>query len=107
MPTSILGPYTRTIVAAALVTLTIVFCLTIRLTVHANIEWVFDWMTASWFGIIGTTWGAAFATVEAFHLVGLAVIGGTVIAGDGRLLGLVLADQPSRVITDTTSRVFN
>lgn len=107
MPTSILGPYTRTIVAAGLVVLTIVFCLTIRLSVHANIEPLFDWMTASWFGIIGTTWGAAFAFVEAIHLVGLALIGGSVIAGDGRLLGLVMAGQPRREVTDSTYRVFN
>jgi hypothetical protein len=84
-----------------------VFCLTIRLNVHANIEWFFDWMTASWFGFIGTTWGAAFATVEAFHLIGLAVIGGTVIAGDGRLLGLVLAGSPRHDVTDATYRIFN
>jgi hypothetical protein len=107
MPTSILGPYTRTIVAAALVALTIAFCLTIRVSVHASIEPVFDWMTASWFGYIGTTWGAAFAVVEALHLVGLAFIGGSVIASDGRLLGLILTDQPPSAIVDKTYRVFN
>ncbi|MBQ13575.1 MAG: hypothetical protein QGG67_01615 [Gammaproteobacteria bacterium] len=107
MPTSILGPYTRTIIAAALVVVTIVFCLTIRIPVHTSIEPLFDWMTASWFGYIGTTWGAAFAVVEAFHLVGLAFIGGTVVASDGRLLGLILTDQPPRAIIDKTYRIFN
>lgn len=107
MPTSILGPYTRTIVATGLVALTIIFCLTIRLQVHGNIEWVFDWMTASWFGIIGTTWGAAFAFIEAIHLIGLALIGGTVIAGDGRLLGFVLVDYPKQTITSNTYSIFN
>jgi hypothetical protein len=107
MPTSILGPYTRTITAVVLVVFTVVFFYTVRVSVRASIEPLFDWMTASWFGIIGTTWGAAFAIVEALHLIGLALIGGTVIASDGRLLGLVLADQEPGVVVQKTYRIFN
>lgn len=107
MPTSILGPYTRTIVAVALVALTIVFSLTIRVSVHTSIEPFFDWMTASWIGYIGTTWGAAFAFIEAFHMVGLAVIGGTVLVSDGRLLGLMFPDQAVSAIAPRTYRIFN
>jgi hypothetical protein len=67
---------------------------------------VFEWSESTWFGVIGKTWGAAFAFVEAVHLLGLAVLGGCVIASDGRLLGLVLTDFPVRTVVDRTHTVF-
>ena len=59
------------------------------------------------FGVIGKTWGAAFATVEAVHLLGLALLGGSVLVGEGRLLGVFLTDIPQRVITSRCNRTFN
>jgi hypothetical protein len=42
-----------------------------------------------------------FPVIEAFHLVGLAVIGGAILIVDFRLLGLVLRDHPvSRLARD-------
>ncbi|MCY4264269.1 MAG: hypothetical protein OXE78_05385 [Gammaproteobacteria bacterium] len=66
----------------------------------------FEWMETTWFGVIGKTWGAAFAFVEAIHLLGLAVLGGCVIASDGRLLGLLLTDVDASTLFDRTHRVF-
>lgn len=107
MPTSFLGPYTRTIIAVAVVLAALVFSFTnMRVNVWIDLQPFFEWMETTWFGVIGKTWGAAFAVVEAFHLIGLAFLGGTVIIADGRLLGLVLTDVPARVIIDRTHRVF-
>ena len=107
MPTSILGQYSRTIITGALLLLLLVFSFTgLRTDVHASLLGFFEWTETTPFGYIGKTWGAAFAFVEAIHLLGLAVLGGCVIAGDGRLLGLVLTDVPARTVVDRTHNVF-
>jgi hypothetical protein len=67
---------------------------------------LFEWMETTWFGVIGKTWGAAFAVVEAFHLLAMAVLGGAVLVSDGRLLGLVFPDQPARQVFDACHRLF-
>ena len=49
-----------------------------------------------------------FPLVEAFHLVGLAVIGGAILIVDFRLLGLVLRDHPvSRIAHDVQPWVIS
>ena len=58
------------------------------------------------FGVIGKTWGAAFAIVEAFHLLAMALIGGAVLVSDGRLLGLCFTDQPNKLVQDQAHRLF-
>ena len=55
---------------------------------HLAVLPIFEWMETTWFGVAGKTWGALFAVVQAGHLIGLGVLGGSVIASDGRLLGL-------------------
>ncbi len=42
---------------------------------------VFEWMEGTVFGVIGQTWGAAFASVQAIHLLGMALLGGSVLVG--------------------------
>ena len=66
----------------------------------------FEWMETTWLGMIGKTWGAAFAVVEAFHLLGMALLGGAVLIGDGRLLGVCFTDIPQRWLQDQVYRVF-
>jgi len=39
-------------------------------------------------------------------LLGLALLGGSVLAGDGRLLGVVLTDVPMQTVVVRTHRVF-
>ena len=75
-------------------------------TVYPALLGVFEWLETTWFGVIGKTWGAAFAFVEAVHLLGLALLGGCVVASDGRLLGLVLTDVPVQTVVERTHRVF-
>ena len=108
MPASLLGPYTRTILVAAVVAATLAFALSsARLEVYSSLMPVFEWMETTWFGYIGKTWGAAFATVEAVHLLGLALLGGSVLVAEGRLLGVILTDTPQGTITTRCNRTFN
>jgi hypothetical protein len=55
---------------------------------------------------VGKNYGGIFAVVQAFHLLSMAVLGGSVLAADGRLLGLALTDVPARVVVDRAHRVF-
>jgi len=103
----ILGPYTRTVATAAVIAATLIFSYTsLRVETWYAIQPLFEWMETTWFGVIGKTWGGAFATVPAGHLIGLAVLGGCVIASDGRLLGLLLTDVPARTVVDRAYKVF-
>jgi len=67
---------------------------------------LFEWMESTVFGVIGQTWGAAFATVQAIHLLGMALLGGSVVVADGRLLGLLLTDSPASEVQDQCHRLF-
>lgn len=107
MPISFFSAYSRTIAATAAILLALwVFYGGLSSAVYPGLLSFFEWMETTWFGVIGKTWGAAFAFVEAIHLLGLAVLGGCVIASDGRVLGLVLTDVPARTVIDRTHRVF-
>jgi len=50
--------------------------------------------------------GATFASIEAVHLMALAVLGGAVLVSDLRLLNVVLRDVPSKAVTDGAHRWF-
>lgn len=47
-----------------------------------------------------------FASVEAVHLLALAVLGGAVFASDLRLLGVIFKDVPSKDMTDAAHKWF-
>jgi len=96
-----LRKYTRTLLVSALVLAALVFSYSdLRLDVWHGLLPLFEWMETTWFGVIGKTWGAAFAVVEAFHLLAMALLGGAVLVSDCRLLGLVFTDIPTRQILD-------
>ncbi len=108
MPATLLGPYTRTILVVAVLAATLAFALSgVRGEVYGNLLPMFEWMETTWFGFIGKTWGAAFATIQAFHLLGLALLGGSVLVAEGRLLGVFLTDMPQGTITARCNRMFN
>ena len=67
---------------------------------------LFEWSETTLFGHIGKTWGAAFAVVEAFHLLAMAVMGGAILLSDARLLGLAFTDTPIRDITQPAHKLF-
>ena len=98
-------PRTLTAIAALLALLTLAYGGATD-AVYPSLLAVFEWLETTWFGVIGKTWGAAFAFVEAVHLLGLALLGGCVLAGDGRLLGVVLTDVPVQTVVERTHRVF-
>jgi hypothetical protein len=50
--------------------------------------------------------GATFASIEAVHLMALAVLGGAVLVSDLRLMNVLLRDVPSKAITDSAHRWF-
>ena len=100
MLTSILGPYTRTILTGVIIWITVVFCFTLMSNAYVGIFPFFEWMETTWFGVIGKTWGAAFAFVQTIHLLSLALLGGAVLAAEGRILGLLLTDVSAQIIIE-------
>jgi hypothetical protein len=100
--------YARTFSVLLVIILCGAFALSdLRLDTWHALYGMFEWMETTLFGYIGQTWGAAFAVVEAFHLLGLALLGGSVLLADGRLLNLWFKDQPALLIEHQSRRVFN
>lgn len=66
----------------------------------------FEWLEASALGVFMKDLPATFAVVEAVHLMGLALLGGTVLAQDLRLLNVIMRDVPSNVVTEQVHRWF-
>ena len=66
----------------------------------------FAWLEGSWLGVFVKDKAATFAIIEAMHLMALAVLGGSVVAADLRLLGVVLREVPSNVVNDNAHRLF-
>jgi hypothetical protein len=107
MPLSLLNSYWRSIATLALLALTLGFAFSsLRVDAWDALLPVFEWMETTWFGVIGTTWGAVFAVVEAMHLLAMALLGGAILISDGRLLGLLLTDVPVQLLLSKTHRLF-
>ena len=99
--------YARSIGVVMLLVLAAGFAFSsLRLDVYDALLPVFEWMETTPFGVIGKTWGAAFALVEAVHLVAMAVLGGSVLVSDGRLLGLFFSDVPLHQVLAHSHRLF-
>jgi hypothetical protein len=67
----------------------------------------FEWLDTSMLASIAKAYGGVFAVVQMFHLLALALLGGTVLIGDLRLLGLVMRDVPSELVIENTERWFS
>ena len=79
----------------------------IREAIYPDLLPFFEWLKySSWIGILGTTYGSVYATVEAVHLLSMGTIGGLVLATDLRLLGVVLRNVPSETMTRGTHKLF-
>ncbi len=104
--TSILA-YKRSLLLLLLITLAVTFAVSdMRLaTWHALLP-VFEWMETTPMGVVGKTWGAVFALVQTGHLLAMALLGGAVLAGDGRLLGLIFADQPLQQVQAQCQKIW-
>jgi hypothetical protein len=66
----------------------------------------FTWLEASPIGVFVKDKGATFATIEAVHLMALAVLGGTVLATDLRLLNVAFRDIPLAPLVDGAHKWF-
>jgi hypothetical protein len=67
----------------------------------------FEWAETSFLGYIGKTYGGVYATFgQSVHLMALAVLGGSVLIADLRLLNIILRDVPSEVVVDQTHKWF-
>lgn len=67
----------------------------------------FEWLDTSILADISKAYGGVFAVVQMFHLLALSLLGGTVLVGDLRLLGVVLKDVPSQVVTESAQKWFS
>lgn len=67
----------------------------------------FEWLDTSLLADISKAYGGVFAVVQMFHLLALSLLGGTVLVGDLRLLGVVLKDVPSQIVIDSTQKWFS
>ena len=56
--------------------------------------WLFEWFEATWLGttVRDSLW--AFPVLEAIHLLGLSLLGGSLLIVDLRMLGMGLTRQP-------------
>ena len=107
MTTATDAPYVRTAAVAVTVLVAAAFAATdLRVNTWESLQGFFEWSETTPFGVIGKTWGAAFAVVEAFHLLAMALMGGAILVGDGRLLGLWFTDMPSKELLDKAHRLF-
>lgn len=67
----------------------------------------FEWAETSFLGYIGKTYGGVYATFgQSIHLMALAVLGGSVLVSDLRLLNVILRDVPSEVVVEQAHKWF-
>jgi uncharacterized membrane protein YjjP (DUF1212 family) len=59
----------------------------------------FEWAETTFLGYIGKTYGGVYATFgQSLHLMALAVLGGSVLVADLRLLNVIMKDVPSEIV---------
>jgi hypothetical protein len=67
---------------------------------------LFSGLQASPIGVFVKDQAATFAIIEAVHLLAWTLLGGTVLATDLRLLGVILRDVPSKTVSDNAHKWF-
>ena len=68
---------------------------------------LFEWIDTSMLADISKAYGGVFAVVQMFHLLSLALLGGAVLVGDLRLLGVMMRDIPSEIVVRNPLKLFN
>lgn len=66
----------------------------------------FEWLESSLLGQIAKSYGGVYAMVQSLHLFAMALLGGTVLTTDLRLLGAIFRDVPSKIVADNAHRWF-
>lgn len=72
-----------------------------------DVYFFFEWLDNSLLAQLSKAYGGVFAIVQMFHLLSLALLGGTVLIADLRLLGLLLRDVPSELVVENTGKWFD
>lgn len=67
----------------------------------------FQWFDQTLLAEMSKAYGGVFAVVQMFHLLALALLGGTVLVSDLRLLGVLMTNVSSNVVVEQTHRLFN
>ena len=66
----------------------------------------FTWLEQSTLGELAKSYGGVYAMAQSLHLLSLALLGGTVLMSDLRLLGVIMRDVPSAVVTEAAHQWF-
>ena len=67
----------------------------------------FEWAETTFLGYIGKTYGGVYATFgQSLHLMALAVLGGSVLVADLRLLNVIMKDVPSEIVIEQAHKWF-
>lgn len=66
----------------------------------------FEWAETSLLGSIGKNYGGVYAIGQSIHLMSLALLGGTVLLTDLRLLNVMLRDVPSEEVAENAHKWF-
>jgi len=66
----------------------------------------FTWLEGSTLGHIAKSYGGVYAVAQTVHLASMALLGGTVLVTDLRLLNVALRDVPSNAVADGAHKWF-
>lgn len=66
----------------------------------------FQWLEVSLLGQASKAYGGTYAMAQSLHLFSMALLGGTVLVTDLRLLNLIFRDQPVQVVADNAHKWF-
>lgn len=66
----------------------------------------FEWLETSLLGQAAKAYGGTYAMAQTLHLFSMAVLGGTVLATDLRLLNLIFRDQSIKTVADGAHKWF-
>lgn len=66
----------------------------------------FEWLDTSLLGQAASAYGGVYAMAQSLHLFSMALLGGTVLATDLRLLNIIFRDQPIKAVADGAHKWF-
>jgi len=66
----------------------------------------FEWLEGSLLGQASKAYGGVYAMFQSLHLLSMALLGGTVLATDLRLLNVMLRDVSANVVAEQTHKWF-
>ena len=64
----------------------------------------FQWLDQSALAGFSKAYGGVFAIVQVVHILAMVLLGGMIITGDLRLLGVLMRDIPSESVLENTHK---